>query len=135
MTILNLTQHPATAEQKAAGVVDLPDDRAWQIRLCLTFDNPPSPATIRQRAIDITTLALFNNLGGDDGDDPHPLRAMIGGAGYLMPALEKCLREHGIEPLHAFTRREVVERTEPDGAVTKSAVFRHAGFVSTSLTT
>lgn len=135
MTILNLTQHPATAEQVAAGVVDLPADRAWQLRAYLTFYSPPCAATIQQRAMEITTLALFNNLGGDDGDDPHPLRAMIGGAGYLMPALEQCLREHGIEPLHAFTRREVVERTEPDGAVTKVAMFRHAGFVSTSLTT
>jgi hypothetical protein len=133
--ILNLTQHPATPEQTAAGVVDLPPNERAILQRLLTFEQPPSVQDLMDRAQQICALAIHNSLGGDDGDDPHPEFAMIGGAGYLMPALEQHLREHGIQPVHAFTRREVVERTEPDGAVTKSAVFRHAGFVSTSLTT
>jgi hypothetical protein len=54
---------------------------------------------------------------------------MIGGAPYLMAPLEVALRAHGITPLYAFSVRESVEQTQPDGSVRKIAVFRHGGFV------
>ena len=130
--IVNLTQHPATAEQRALGVVDLAGAELAELRALLTFDDLPTVAEIEDRAADIAELAGHNGLAGDDGDDPAPQQAMIGGAGYLIPALERHLNGYAIEPLQAFTRREVVETTGPDGSVTKTAVFRHAGWVRTA---
>ena len=54
---------------------------------------------------------------------------MIGGAPFLLPILAEELREVGIDPLLAFSRRDTVEQTQPDGSVRKVAVFRHVGFV------
>ncbi|MDX9971903.1 MAG: hypothetical protein RBU21_02825 [FCB group bacterium] len=124
--ILNLTQHQPSAEQQVEGVVDLPAaERAILIKL-LTFDALPGRGEILARAHDIAELACQNGLGGD-GDDPHPQRAMIGGAPYLMGVLEDELRARGIAPVYAFTRRETVEQV--DGSVRKVAIFRHAGWV------
>ena len=58
------------------------------------------------------------------------IRAMIGGAPYLMAELEKELWRLGIEPVYAFSRRESVESTDAEGNVTKTAIFKHIGFVS-----
>lgn len=127
--IVNLTQHPATPEQIADGVRDLPAAELAALRELLTFTDLPDAAEIESRAEALAELACSNGLGGDDADDPHPSAAMIGGAGYLMPTLERALRGYSIEPLHAFTRREVVEVAGADGSVTKTAVFRHAGWV------
>lgn len=127
--ILNLTQHPATTDQQAAGVVDLPDPLRQHLKALLTFDEIPTPAEIEARASRIAELALHNGLGGDD-DDPLPSQAMIGGAPFLMSALEASLRLRAIAPLYAFSRREVVERPQTDGSVTKQAIFRHLGLVS-----
>ena len=117
--IINLTQHQATDEQVAAGVVDLDGAARGQLTRLLTFDRAPDPTEIRARARAIADLAV------DAGADA----AMIGGAPYLMPALEIALADRGIVPLYAYTRRESVERREPDGAVRKVAVFRHQGWV------
>ena len=38
-------------------------------------------------------------------------------------------REHGIQPVFAFSVRETEEQKQADGSVRKVAVFRHAGFV------
>ena len=56
--------------------------------------------------------------------------AMIGGAPFLMGPLERALISRGIFPAYAFSRREVVEKATADGEVTKTAVFRHEGFVA-----
>lgn len=130
--IVNLTQHPATPEQRADGVRDLAGHELAALKEALTFGAIPTAGEIHARAEAIAQIACANGLAGDEGDDPQPRAAMIGGAGYLMPALEAALRGYGIEPLHAFTRREVVETVGPDGAVTKTAVFRHAGWVRTA---
>lgn len=129
--ILNLTQHPATPEQRAEGVRDLSGAELAALKGALTFADIPSAEEIRARSEAIAQIACANGLAGDEGDDPQPRAAMVGGAGYLMPALEAELRGYGIEPLHAFTRREVVEAAGPDGAVVKTAVFRHVGWVRT----
>ncbi len=63
------------------------------------------------------------------GDDPKPTHAMIGGAPWLMPVLAKVLMQRGINPVYAFTKRDVVETANPDGSVTKSSKFVHVGFV------
>ena len=127
--IINLTQHAATAEQVAVGVVDLPAEQREALIDALTFESIPDAGEIRARAHDIAELACFNGLGGDDGDDPFPSHAMIGGALWLMPPLAKELRLRSIEPVFAFSVRETEEKVQPDGSVKKVAIFRHAGFV------
>jgi hypothetical protein len=125
--ILNLTQHPATAEQLAAGVIDLKGDELAALKSLLTINDLPTRQELVDRAHDIAAIVAYNGLGGDD-DDPIFAYAMIGGAPYLMPALERALSDEGITPLYAFTRREAVEETR-DGKVVKTAIFRHLGFV------
>jgi hypothetical protein len=34
----------------------------------------------------------------------------------------------GLKAVYAFSQREVVETTNPDGSVVKTAVFKHVGF-------
>ena len=129
MNIVNLTQHAATAEQVAVGVVDLPSEAREALIALLTFASIPDAEEIRGRAHDIAELACFNGLGGDDGDDPFPSQAMIGGALWLMAPLSEELRQRGISPAFAFSVRDTEEVTQPDGSILKTAVFRHAGFV------
>ena len=127
--IINLTQHAATAEQVAVGVVDLPAEQREALIDALTFESIPDAEEIRDRAHDIAELACFNGIGGNDGDDPFPSQAMIGGALWLMAPLSEELRQRSINPVFAFSVRDAEEVTQPDGSVRKIAVFRHAGFV------
>jgi len=121
--ILNLTQHPATPEQIAAGVVDLQPEDAAYVRRWLTAetlesvlewtdmdtDAPEGHGSRDERAAIIADRAA--ELGAT--------RAMIGGAPWLMGPLERELRERGIQSLYAFSRRESVEERQPDGSVRK----------------
>lgn len=120
--ILNLTQHRATPEQIAAGVVDLSDssDRAL-LQSALTFNEAPEEADLLARSESIARMVTEH--------PDRPRSAMIGGAPYFMRPLENALWYWGIRPLYAFSVRESVERALPDGTVEKTAVFRHAGFV------
>lgn len=129
MMIVNLTQHPATSDQLAAGVQDLPAEVRDALVALLTFANCPDRQEIFERAEDIAELACYNGLGGDDGDSPFPAGAMIGGALWLMAPLSDALRHRGINPLFAFSVRETQEQKNADGSVRKIAVFRHAGWV------
>nr|DAS11089.1 MAG TPA: hypothetical protein [Caudoviricetes sp.] len=117
--ILNLTQHTATAEQIAAGVYDMPADKIGALRMALTFNALSSQAEIAERA------EIIANLAHDEMGDS----AMIGGAPYLMHALETALKAKGFKVLYSFTQRESVESTDADGNVVKTAVFRHVGFI------
>ncbi len=126
MMILNLTQHQGTPEQ---GVTELPPQERAALLGLLTFDEPPSAQEIGNAAMAIAELAVHNGLGPFDGEDPIAHAAMIGGAPFLMSALERELQARGIKPLYAFSRRESVEQVQPDGSVRKVAVFRHAGWV------
>jgi hypothetical protein len=127
--IVNLTQHPATLEQVAQGVVDMPPHALSLLKGALTFNGPsewghgaiPTSGEIRDRASFIAGLAL--------SEVPDAMAAMIGGAGYLMGALEKALRAEGIQPLHAFSTRESVETPGKDGEMVKVSVFLHLGWV------
>lgn len=129
MFIINLTQHAASAEQAAAGVVDLPNALRSALSEALTFEELPSSEEVKARAETIAELACDNGLGADDSDDPIPQGAMIGGALWLMRPLADELEARGIQPLFAFSKRESVETNGPDGAIVKTAVFRHLGFV------
>lgn len=129
MMIINLTQHPATADQVAVGVVDLPAEEFSNLRSVLTFATLPTGEEILERAALIAELACYNGLSGDEGDSPMPQQAMIGGAMWIMAPLAAELRQRGIEPVFAFSVRETDEQVQPDGSVRKVAIFRHAGFV------
>lgn len=119
MKIINLTQHTATADQLAAGVVDfLPEIKA-HVQALLTFDVLPCATAIRERAV--TLAEITAELGFES--------AMIGGAPFLMAPLEVALKSRWVRPLYAFSVRESVEKRNPDGSVTKQNVFKHAGFI------
>lgn len=115
--IINLTQHPASAEQIEAGVFNLAENGV--LKDALTFNEMPTKADIETRARLITGLAL----------EAGATHAMIGGAPYLMGGLEKALKEKGITPLYAFSERVSVETTDPNGQVVKTSIFKHKGFV------
>lgn len=117
MNIINLTQHAATEEQAAAGVIE-PANKA-EVQALLTFSSLPSQAEIGKRAIALANIARDSGVRA----------AMIGGAGYLMHALELELQYVNVIPLHAFSVRESIEETQDDGSVVKRNVFRHVGFV------
>ena len=128
--ILNLTQHNATPEQKAQLVVE-PRMTKEKIRELLTFEEIPSKEEIEARAEKLAEIAASeaNHYAGETDNKIWITRVMIGGAPYLMGALEKALREMGFQPVYAFSKRESVEQPQPDGSVKKTAVFRHIGFV------
>ena len=127
MRILNLTQHAATPEQLAAGVVDLTPAQRAVVSQWLTFETPPSRLDIQTRA------RLLAQAADDDSSmigEVGPFEAaMIGGAPYLMGPLEEALWDVRITPLYTFSKRESVETIGSDGSVTKTNVFRHGGFV------
>ena len=116
MKILNLTQHNATEEQRAAGVIEPADKKA--VQELLTFNDLPSHYEVWSRAEKLAKIAEAEGV----------TEAMIGGAPFLMYPLEMALRNRGVQPLFAFSRRETVEKPLPDGGVQKVAVFRHLGF-------
>lgn len=120
MRILNLTQHPATAEQKADGVFDMEGDNLRVLVKTLTFNEPPVKADMQLRAY---LLAMKVSEYGDiDG-------VMIGGAPFFMSTLEEVLRDAGIPYAYAFSKRVSEERTLADGTVEKVNRFAHAGWV------
>ena len=117
--IVNLTQHRATPEQVAQGVVDLPEEDMKVIHDLLTFDEIPNIDEMLYRSQKIADVA-------NDNDATH---AMCGGAPFFMSYLERELYFMGINPLYAFSKRESSEIVHPDGTVTKLNVFKHLGFV------
>ncbi len=84
----------------------------------LTFEELPSLEEIRKRAENVGLIA------GQHGFEC----AMIGGAPYLMSALEKVLEREGVGALYAFSKRETKEEVK-DGVVEKKVVFTHQGFI------
>lgn len=121
--ILNLTQHTATPAQIAAGVVDLTGQRLASLKSLLTFEELPTRSDIERAAQAIANMAT---LCFDHSDQKS---AMIGGAPFLMGALESALMDYGITPVYAFSKRESVDEVQVDGSVKKMNVFRHAGFI------
>jgi hypothetical protein len=117
--IVNLTQHDASENQKLDGVFDLPEPARSVLRALLTFDRLPSRADVEDAAQQIALLA----------ESTGAKSAMIGGAPFLMSQLELALELSGIAPVYAFSRRESIETSNPDGSVVKTNIFKHAGFV------
>lgn len=123
--ILNLTQHKATPEQVAAGVIDLRGAQLEKLKYTLTFSGQiPSDWLVITRAEMIAQIA-------HDFFSKHPSQerqVMIGGAPWFMPPLQKILHDEGLSPLYAFSERCSQEKLLPDGSVQKTQAFRHLGF-------
>ena len=120
--IINLTQHIATPEQIEAGVIDLQGEDLTQLKKLLNFVGMPTNGDIHDRAFDIARIA----------DQSGAEAAMIGGAPYLMPHLQKALQARGIAVFYAFSERVSVERVV-DGVVVKTNEFKHVGFVEVTI--
>ena len=128
--ILNLTQHPASPEQIAAGVIDLEGADKERLTDLLTFElvngQPPSWAYVLETAGEIARLAKQRSLMAQDCLIES---AMIGGAPYLMGPLARSLAYVGMSTVFSFSVRKTSEQVQPDGSIRKTSVFRHAGFV------
>lgn len=132
MKILNLTQHKTTPDQINAGVVDLEGAERLAVLELLTFNDLPTIKEIEYRANDIAEIAssVQSADSRDFAQDAGFIHtAMIGGAPFFMSALEKALIEWHIDVVYSFSLRESVEKTELDGSVHKTNVFRHIGFI------
>lgn len=121
-TIINLTQHQPTAEQVAAGVVNLRRDLLESLNLCLNFEAQYGKADLELSAKSIIAL-LFHNGSSGVGQ-----RVMVGGMPSFMPILEKTLLQAGFRVLYAKTDRVSVDQPQEDGSVRKVSVFKHIGF-------
>jgi len=119
MDIFNLTQHQANSEQVAQGVVEPSEEDKKQIQSLLTFEEIPNEIVMLKRARQLADIALRSNCE----------LTMIGGAPFFMSPLEYQLTQHGLKPVYAFSRREVIEEQGEDGQTKKTAIFRHLGFV------
>jgi len=123
--IYNLTQHPATPEQRAQGVIDLPEEERRLLGNILTFEEIPSQEEMANRAKVIVRLLADIAPGGQT--------VMIGGAPFFMSTLEGILVQAGHTPVYAFSKRVSIETQNPDGSVTKVNKFIHEGFVKPSI--
>ena len=115
-TILNLTQHNASEEQVAEGVVNSKSQA--EIKTLLTFNEIPTDTDMLERATRISDIASIELKTNNK-------QAMIGGAPFFMPVLCEQLKAKGIQPLFAFTKR--VSQDGPNGE--KVSVFKHEGFI------
>lgn len=137
---LNLTQHNATKDQMnptetgEIRVVEAEEMAARSpeaakvlqeiggtlgIRRLITFTDLPSMQEMQDRA---ERLAAFAEKIG-------ACHAMIGGAPYFQPVLEKALEKHKVEPVYAFSKREQTIVQNQDGTETITNTFRHLGMV------
>ena len=118
MAILNFKKHAATAEQVAAGVIDLMQHDLASLKALLNFVGLPTADEIYERAYAIAALA--ENLFAET--------VMVGGAPFLMPVLQKALQMRGITVLYAFSERVSIEKIV-NGVVVKTNEFKHIGFI------
>lgn len=118
--VINLTQHEPTPDQKAIihNWVDLSDAEKASVKKNLTF----RPQEVTKYVI-MGRAAMLATLAREKGAK----YAHIGGAPYLMAHLEDCLKQAGIVPLYSLTER-VTEEKMVNGEVTKTSVFKCAGF-------
>ena len=137
--MVNLTQHALTKEQYTYNNEELTvvTYKAYtkevqnDIVEFLTFNKIPTKEEILKRA-DLLAIIAGNTIrqAEDLSEIPATRKyALIGGAPYLMGPLEKALKEKGIQPLYAFSKRISIETTQPDGSVIKTAKFVHEGYI------
>lgn len=122
MIIFNATQHTATADQVADGVVEPDDATKKAICKAITFNTAPTGQVVINAA---DMLAFIVKSAAPEGCRT----VMIGGAPFFMIAATESLRKAGFDVVFAFSVRESIEATDDAGNVVKKSVFRHAGFV------
>ena len=120
---INCTQHCASAEQLAAGVVDMPEPARSELIKLLTFEELPDSHEIHERASQICELVASTFA------DVEPKVLLLAGAPFLMSTLEIFATLRGWKPIYAFSKRVVIEELQADGSVKKTSVFKHEGFV------
>jgi len=124
--IINLTQHSATAEQKADGIFDIEPSVFEEVfRPLLNFSERPSAQEVRIRARQIVQ-ALNDYLTRNT--NCYTTHVMIGGAPFLMADLEEELRRSQFVPCYAFSKRQSVEVVFEDKVIKKS-VFKYEGLI------
>jgi hypothetical protein len=102
MAFINLTQHDATAEQIAAGIVDIHDvDMLREVRELLTFNDIPDMERIIQTAKNISYIASDYRYFYDGGHRDKCEGVMIGCAPYLMGPLEIALIDRAFKVFYA----------------------------------
>lgn len=114
--ILNLTHHHATNEQLKEGVVEPTDKKL--VQSLLIFDEKPDMDEIYSRSTTLGDIAKFSGA----------TKAMIGGAPYLMGALEAALKQRGIIPCYSFYKKIKTTNYGSRGE-SKGYIFKHEGFI------
>ena len=117
---LNMTYHPATAEQAKNGVIEPDPKTKEKIRELLTFDGdkPPTKREIEKAAQSLAKIAC----------DSNRRTVMIGAAPWFAPALTQKLNAKGIEVVAAYSKR-VSEEEHIGETVVKKSRFKHLGLV------
>lgn len=125
--LYNLTQHNATAEQVAMGVIDLDGALKEQLIEAITFTGLPTASDVEVKASKLRKIMLSIM------DTDEEACFMVGGAPYLMAQLGNTKRfsvKHFQSRIYfAYSDRVSEEVHNPDGTVTKVNVFKHLGFV------
>lgn len=101
--IVNLTHFAATADQAAAGVIDLDGFERESLLECLTFDRVPDSADLQRRAQWLVELACHAGID-EHGEYVIPKAALIDPAPILLEPLVAALKAKGIRPV--FTSKD-----------------------------
>jgi hypothetical protein len=116
---MNLTSFAATPGQVRDGVVDPDPEIKKRINQLSTFTEIPTRETLERTAQEIVSMI-----------DPRFDGAMIAGAPYFTPYLEKELARNGFEPVHSYSERvNVVERDENGVVIKEKPQFEYKGLV------
>jgi len=127
-TILNLTRHKATEDQKAVGIIDLPHEYISRINALGTFQPIPTVTQLIERANDIVfVLQEYIRISGMYKVDS----IMLGGAPYFNAVLDKVLTINGFRPCYPFTFKQSQHSVENNKTVS-TTVYKHMGLVHTS---
>lgn len=120
-TIINMTQHEATEDQRAAGVIEpLPKDQRQEL---LTFKTLPEGHEVWWRAREVACVAATLCKRHRTSE------VLIAGAGFLMLPLTQMLWSLDLTPLWSFSERVAEESPGEDGVVELRYRFKHTGFV------
>jgi len=119
MNILNLTQHAATEDQLAGGVIDLQGELKAALVAAITFPPVYDHDMLVSRAKRV--VGIVRDAQVDCG------HVMIGGMPSFMPVLQQVLQEAGYHVGYACTDRVSVDVPDGNGGVRKTSVFKHVG--------
>ena len=98
--VLNLTATPASPEQVADGVIDMPEATRRLVVELLTSAAIPETSEIQNRVRELAELAAFGDWRTDDDTDAVLYdRVLIDGPPWLMRALADALRLQGLQPM------------------------------------